>query len=404
MLFTPKVVSALEEKRAQFGAYQGALQEQEGLLRQWLAALSESTTSAIEDALNARGIAWPGARPTQEFGRAAGLRLPFAQAWANHTDARAWALTILKDRPVAAVDGSQIAPTKDFSIPVAAVQVGWFINFHQEGGRYIKDVVFDVLSPAELTESEESASDPMESAFATQVVNLVRFQLECERLCGLMAEFADLEEAQRPLCFFDGSFIISFAGMMAPQSTQAYVRAIRQLLACSERYRVPLVGFVDTSLSQDLVTMLEVLNNQPNALRLTDGGLVRMAGLLTGWGDRTPLFLCARDDRLSRSGLGDFYADVAFTYIQLAMERPPARLEMPRWLVEEGRADDIIDLVRAECVVGVGYPYAIETADALAVISQQDRQRFYTLFEQFARRAGLKFTQTRKMTSKLGRR
>lgn len=403
MLFTPKVVAALEEKAAQFGAYQGAIQAQESLLAEWLAALRELSMRAVADSLEQRGIAWPGARPTPEFDRAPQLQLPFAQAWANHADARAWALTILKDRPVAAVDGSQIAPTKDISIPIGAVQVGWFINFHQEGGRYIKDVVFEVLSPVELG-ADEDIADASDGTFATQLVNLARFQRECERLCLLMAEFAALEEKQRPLCFFDGSFIISFAGQMAPRNTQAYVRAIRELLACSERYRVPLIGFVDSSLSQDLVTMLEVLHGQPGALRLTDGGLVRMAGLLAGWGDRTPLFFCARDDRLSRSGLGDFYSDVAFSYIQLAMERPPARLEMPRWLAEAGQADDIIDLVRAECVVGVGYPYAIETADALAVISQQDRQRFYALFEQFARRTGLKLTQSRKSMSKLGRR
>jgi hypothetical protein len=64
----------------------------------------------------------------------------------------------------------------------------------------------------------------------------------------------------------------------------------------------------------------------------------------------------------------------------------------------------MIDLVRAECVVGTGYPYAIETADALAVISQQDRQRFHALFEQFATRTGLGLTRARKALSKQARR
>ena len=77
---------------------------------------------------------------------------------------------------------------------------------------------------------------------------------------------------------------------------------------------------------------------------------------------------------------------------------------MPKWLVEAGRAEEIIDLVRAECVVGTGYPYAIETADALAVISTQDRQRFYALFQQFAEREGLGLTLARKARSKQSRR
>jgi len=191
---------------------------------------------------------------------------------------------------------------------------------------------------------------------------------------------------------------------MAPAHAQTYIRAVRQLLACSEQYQVPLVGFVDSSLSKDLVTLLEVLHHQPNALRQTDGSLIRAAALLPNWGDRTPFFINARDDRLTRSGQGVFYAEVAFTYIQLATGRPPARLEIPHWMVEMGKADDAVDLVRAECVVGMGYPYAIETADALAVISQQDRQRFYALFEQFAQRTGLPLTQARKALSKQIRR
>jgi len=63
-----------------------------------------------------------------------------------------------------------------------------------------------------------------------------------------------------------------------------------------------------------------------------------------------------------------------------------------------------MDLVRAECVVGAGYPYAVETADAAAVITQQDRQRFYALFQQFVESQGIPLTLARKAASKLGRR
>ena len=63
-----------------------------------------------------------------------------------------------------------------------------------------------------------------------------------------------------------------------------------------------------------------------------------------------------------------------------------------------------MDVVRAECVVGTGYPYAIETADAVAVITQQDRQRFYALWQQFMQKENIEFTQARKAGSKVGRR
>jgi hypothetical protein len=404
MLFTPKVQAALEAKQSHFKAYQNSLQEQQGLVADWLAILAQQSAASLAALLDERGVAWPGARPTSEFDRAPNLLLPFDSRWGNHVDARGWAMSVLKERPVAAVDGSQITPSKDFSIAVGAVQVGWFINFHEEGGRYIKDVEFEVLAPGELNQDADDSSEQSESTFPTQQINCLRFVRECERLCAIMEQYADAAERQRPLCIFDGSLIVSFAGQMTPAHAQPYVRAVRQLLECSERFKAPLVAFVDSSLSRDLVTMLEVMQNRPGGLRYTDGGLIRAAGLLNGWGDRTPFFFCARDDRLSRTGLGDFYGDVAFSYVQLGMGRPPARLEVPRWLVEAGGADDAVDLMRAECVVGMGYPYAIETADALAVISQQDRQRFYRLFEQFATRSGLTFTQARKAISKQIRR
>ena len=404
MIFTGKVTAALEEKRTHFRNYQVGLQAQQAQVGAWLAALRQQTAATLAARLDESGVAWPGALPTAEFDQAADLLLPFGQQWSSHADARGWAMTVLKDRPVAAVDGSQITPTKEYSLPVGAVQVGWFINFHEAEGRYIKDVLFEVLAPGELAEEGNEVGDDADSNFPNQEVNQLRFVRECDQLCAIMAGYAHMEERQRPLCFFDGSFVISFAGQMAPRHTHAYVSAVRQVLACSARDRAPLVGFVDSSASRDLVTMLEVLHQQPGALKLTDGALLTSGGVLRNWGDRTPFFRCARDDRLARNGLGAFYGDVAFTYIQLAMDRPPARLEVPRWIVEEGRADEVVDLVRAECVVGMGYPYAIETADALAVISMQDRQRFYALLEQFAQRAGLSLTRARKAASKRARR
>jgi hypothetical protein len=401
MIYTQKVVAALERKRAKFRQYQIERQQQEQLLNEWLEQFYAYDVSAMLDQLEQKGIAWPGARPTAELDQATELRLSFSQRWANHIEARAWALAALTNQPVAAVDGSQITPNREISVPVGAVQVGWFINRHREGGSYVKDVSFEVLAPSELT--DEAASDNPENSFPNQQVNQLRFVLECEKICELMAIHA-AEEEQQPLFFFDGSFVISFAGQMLPKHARPYLTAVKRMLDCSKKHCAPLVGFVDSSFSRDLVTLMETLLGQPNTLTLSDAELIRSAGLLQNWGDRTPLFICARPDALSQEGRAPFYQDVAFTYIRLASERPPARLELPRWLVEAGRAEEMIDLVRAECVVGTGYPYAIETADALAVISQQDRQRFHALFEQFATRTGLGLTRARKALSKQARR
>jgi hypothetical protein len=55
-------------------------------------------------------------------------------------------------------------------------------------------------------------------------------------------------------------------------------------------------------------------------------------------------------------------------------------------------------------VVGLGYPYAIETADEAAVITVRDRQVFLKTFQEFADGAGLRFEVSRKAMSKANRR
>jgi hypothetical protein len=398
-----KMIAALERKRTKFQEFSTIQQAQQQTLDQRLAAFLRYTCASMLERLAQTGVAWPGARPTPELDQAKRLCLPFTQSWLNHREARTWALDILLNRPVLAVDGSQMTPSKDFSPPVGAVQVGWFINEHRPGGGYVKDVEFEILSPDELSDEADGIQDRQDNNFPNQNVNCQRFVRECEKLCELMEQYADAPVAHKPLCYFDGSFIISFAGQMRPKNALPYRRAVQNLLDCSEKTQVPLVGFVDSSFSHDIVRLMETLFEKSERLGITDGSL--LASLLPNWGDRSPFFECARADALSTEGNATFYTNVVFTYIRLTGDRPPARVEMPRWLLEAGRADEISDLVRAECVVGAsGYPYAIETADAVAVISQEDLQRFYALFQRWGEEQGFTVTQAHKAVSKQARR
>ncbi len=403
MIDRAKVIAALERKRAQFQKHLAEQRLQGQLLEERLAGFLRLRAAEIDALLQERGTLWPGARPTAEFDRAQKLCLPFPQRWNNHPEAHAWARSVLTGRPVIAVDGSQVAPSKEYSVPVGAVQVGWFINDHSESGRYVKDVEFEVLTPGELEDkSEEAAERGGDGGFPTWYINQQRFVRECQTLTRLVEEYGAEGGAPKPVCLFDGSFVISFAGQMLPERARPYLDAVSALLHASQRCRVPVVAYVDTTFSRDIINLIATVLHTPNSRFATDAALLHR--LLPRWGDRSPLFLCARDDALSRDGRADFYADVAFAYVRLAQEQPPARLEMPRWVVEEGLAEQVIDIVRAECVVGTGYPYAIETADALAVITQADRERFHALFEQFARREGIELRRVRKAQSKINRR
>ena len=66
--------------------------------------------------------------------------------------------------------------------------------------------------------------------------------------------------------------------------------------------------------------------------------------------------------------------------------------------------DEVIDVVRAESVVGLGYPYALETADQAAVISTADRNIFLRALQGLASREKLNFSVARKAASKERRR
>jgi hypothetical protein len=110
-----------------------------------------------------------------------------------------------------------------------------------------------------------------------------------------------------------------------------------------------------------------------------------------------------------REGMQDFQDAegnplVGFVYLQTTGEGAPARLDIPAWVYEKGLIDEVVDTVRAECVVGNGYPYALETADAAAVITQSDREQFLRAMQEFAAEQKLGFSVSRKPISKAHRR
>jgi hypothetical protein len=358
------------------------------ILVQALKTLATLSLAEVESRL--AGIPWPGARPTAEHEQHEGIVISFAESWSNHRQAREWALEVLHNVPTFATDGSQISPARDISIPVAVVQAGWFENRHQDNGAYVKDIAVEVLAPDELAEDEGE-----ESGFPDWRVNWRRFEMEVERLATYMQANAGTQPW--PLCFFDGSLVVSFAQHMRPERQRLYVDAIVHLLDTSEQTGVPFVGYVDTSYANDLTVMLAHLSGLRLRGRVGDAGLLRPR---MRWGDRTQVYVCARDDDV----LGKYYERVCFVYLKTTANNPPVRVEFPRWLYEAGEHEQALNLVRAECVVGTGYPYTSETADAIAVLTMQDRERFYRLFQDFAEREGLPLRFSRKAVSKRARR
>ncbi|MDQ3818288.1 MAG: DNA double-strand break repair nuclease NurA [Acidobacteriota bacterium] len=95
---------------------------------------------------------------------------------------------------------------------------------------------------------------------------------------------------------------------------------------------------------------------------------------------------------------------MGFTYLRTTGDGAPARLDLPAWIYEAGLLDDVLDAVRAECISGMGYPYAIEAADEAAYISGRDREQFLRAIQEFAEREKMPFSISRKAASKMRRR
>jgi hypothetical protein len=350
----------------------------------------------------------PGALPSTELERAGSMAVPFVERWRTHEEARHWAVRALTDRVTFAADGSQLLPGREVSMPVAAVQVAWFENPHTREGVYRKQARFRIVSPAELLESSDDRIN------AETVVTFRRFQLETEALC----EFMERRRGWRgrgerpPVAFFDGSltYLISFA-LPKTKIQDDYADAIIKLLELSRESEVAVVGFIDRSYARDLVRLVDALNRSarsdsryPYDAQLLRAEVEGEPPMLNEWGDRT--IFCY----YHRKGMSERLIDehgkplIGFIYLQTASDDTPARLDVPTWVYEAGLLDDVIDAVRAECVCGLGYPYAIEAADEAALITARDREQFLRAIQDFARKESFAFNVSRKAASKVRRR
>jgi hypothetical protein len=396
MIYRDKILSALESCESEFAFYESDLKEQIASYNQALeqvCAMNPEELSAKLELSNA-----PGAIPTKEFFDKQSFIIPFSEVWTNREQAREWAYQALLGRTTFAADGSQIMPTKDFSIPIAAVQVGWFENPHTTDGAYIKDAAFEILPPEKILVRSKGDTEASE-----QVVHQRRYAMEIEAIKNFLRTTSQkgFDRACPPIVFFDSLLVISFADILPETQRDFYVGEILSLLQTSKETGIPVIGYVDTSVSRDLVNMLlEIIPELSDSPKLQDAVLLapRMK-----WGDRTPLFVCARQGILESYG-EEWRRDVAFCYLKTTGDAPPSRVDLPLWVYQQGLLDYVLDAVRGEVIVGNGYPYVIEAADQTAVISMQDREVFYAAFQEFAARKGFDLRIARKAISKAHRR
>ncbi|MGB7068393.1 MAG: DNA double-strand break repair nuclease NurA [Pyrinomonadaceae bacterium] len=404
MIFKELITRELAAKRNDFAGYFSRYGS-ELLYYSEVRELFERTPStAASERLAGSGAA---AFPSPEIDEGRSLRIDFDSCWANHEQARGWAAEVLSDRVTFAADGSQTYIEKETTLPVGAVQVGWFENPHSKVKKHTKEARFEILSPSDLLDESDVPMNP-ESRVGEK-----RFHSEIEKAAEFISRKKGwFERGERmPLAFFDGTLLVSFS---LPQTSiqESFVTALVNLVRHSSDCRVPIVGYVDRSFARDIVSMLHffkprdgvrspsmydtaILNGQ------SQGGKDRV---LRKWGDRTSFCYSRRRGLEAFIDRGSGRPIVGFTYLQTTADAQPARLDVPAWIYEDGMLEEVVDVVRAECVIGLGYPYALEAADQTALITARDKEMFLKALQDFAICEKLGFSISQKNASKARRR
>src|SRR5215207_8825078 len=402
MLYRTHVIGALESKREEFARFERSLRGEVGELAARLVALAGRTGAEVRQASGADAARV--AFPSDELERAGAAVISFRESWRSHEEARRWALETLRGRVTFAADGSQIFPGREASLPVAAVQIASFENPHTPEGLYTKDVHFEVLAPDELLARAGDYESP------EQVVALRRFELEARAVCHFLERRRGWRGRgeRAPLAFFDNTLLVASLRKGTDRHlSQRMADALAELIAVSRETEVPVVGYVDHSYAHDVAGLLAALHKELPESNAYDAQILRARGAggppLAGWGDRTVFF------HTQRPNLAEAFFDergaplVGFVYLQTTADGHPARLDIPAWVHEAGLVEEVADAVRAECVVGNGYPYAIEAADQAALMTGRDREQFLRVVQDFAAEHRLDFHVSRKALSK-GRR
>lgn len=403
MLYPNLLTRELNERREEFVRFDRAWRERTREYAARLLALSRAVFVDVERSL--LFVKAAGAIPSGELQGAGSMILPFHLTWRTHEEARRWALDALTDRTTFAADGSQLLPGREISMPVAVVQVAWFENPHARDAQYEKQARVSIVSPAEFLERIEG-----ERISAEMVVGLHRFRLEIEEVKRFLEKKRGWQQRKErtPVAFFDGTLLLSIGQPRMSLQTE-YVAGLVDLIKLSRDARVPLVGYVDLSYARDLVRLLDSIHpveSDARTLSVYDAQILHAAvddesaPVLNRWGDRTAFCYAQREGFEDEEGK----PLVGFTYMQTTGGGVPARLDIPAWVYEAGLLDDVVNTVRAECVSGLGYPYAIEAADEASVITWRERAQFLRVIQEFAEKNDFDFNMSRKAASKVRRR
>lgn len=353
------------------------------------------------------GIDYPGAVPSSEFKEHDGIIVPFEDSceWTSHESVNRWAKERMKNKPTIGVDGSQINSTPEFNRPIGFVQAACIENQHTEKGDYEREIDSEILTTGDLLQKEDDADYVR---MDEQEVHIKRFEKETGLIQKKIKENKDLDPP--PVVFYDGSLLVWFLRHLDPSKKERYGSAMAQVLAASQKYRVPVVGYVSGSRASEIKNTLQNMGlvEKPETSVINDYKFV--SSFMENWGDRTILFKSQQSTTIKKLRARfeaeeyDFSDKIMFTYLNTGEGPQLDRVEMPKWILDEGFLEYTMEMIRGECCVGRGYPEILQQADADAVISSNDRERVLKMYQKFAEENDIELRWNNKARSKKRRR
>jgi hypothetical protein len=358
MLSINKISKALEKKQVEISDLQNDNKKSFDLYNKYLnqIILERQTSEKFNEKLNNNIQNFIGAEATKELN--SGL-IKSNYAYLNSQDkVNKWKEDILKDRIIVAVDGSQVYSDKNIELFLGAIQIGWFINYHNKNLEAEKDFDFDFILPDKDLDNYE----------LKELINTKRTEAEINKLIEIIKKLSKEKFIKKPLLFFDGSFTGSFEKSASKKAI--YLNHIKNLLETSEKYKIPVVAYIDTSLAYNIINSLSLNFNENKKTKLSDAGLLKK--FLNKWGDRSAFF------KYKDSNNSNILENIAFSYIKNSSSKStPSRIEIPTWILEDNLQDEIINIIMAESLIGNGYPYCIEVADSICVIQTKEKEVLY---------------------------
>lgn len=308
---------------------------------------------------------------------------------------------------VAATDGSQVYPDRHVE------PMFFLLNVSRVALQYgtTEDALLETVPSLHFRERVHEHLDVEIGPLTSELVSALRDELELKHLLSVAR--AARRDGRPLVALADGTLIRwMIRGMNNEALENELIARYTEYLEGFRTDDLPLASYVSMPATTEVVNLLRFVGGElsvdppefssmPSASPPLDGLLDRhVVDMVLEEGERSAVFVSASHiQRTYPPG-----TDICFFYLKVptpGRDGEVARVEVPRWVIEERELlDRIHATVLRESVKGEGYPLALAEAHERAVIRAPEREAFYRLLERRLQRAGLGPKGSRKRRSK----